>query len=197
MWSETRVMRLRVGVPKRVLEAVIDALELAQRDLDSELSGAAELWHRRQDGLVPVSEPEGSSWLQRRLTEKLSGERGIILHREVQVTHPVGPALGQRTDLHVNAVVPHRDAAAETLTIVEVKGCWNPEVETALETQLVGDYLRGTGNRYGIYLVIWFEGERCAGRDRDATMQALAELARQLEDRHAVYLRVVAVNVRP
>jgi hypothetical protein len=131
------------------------------------------------------------------LTEKLGGERGIIFHREVQVTHPAGPAPGQRTDLHVNAVVPNRDAAAETLTtIVEVKGCWSRDVETALETQLVDDYLLGTGNRYGIYLVIWFEGEHCGGRDRDATMQALAGRALELEDQHAVFLRVVSLNVR-
>lgn len=189
--------RRYVATGAQLLEAVIDALELVQRDLDSELSGAAELWHRREDGLRPVSEPEGSSWLQRRLTDKLSGERGIIFHREVQVTHPASPAPGQRTDLHVNAVVPHRDAAAETLTtIVEVKGCWNRDVETALETQLIDDYLLGTGNRYGIYLLIWFEGEPCGGRDRDATMQALAERARELEDQHAVYLRVVSLKVR-
>jgi hypothetical protein len=131
------------------------------------------------------------------LTEKLSGERGIIFHREVQITHPAGPAGGQRTDVHVNAVVQHRDAAAQTLTtIVEVKGCWNPDLETALEAQLVGDYLLGTENRYGIYLVIWFEGERCGGRDRAGTMQALAERARELEDQHGVYLRVVSVDVR-
>jgi len=189
--------RRYVASGDQLLEAVVDALEVVQRDLNSELSGAAELWHRRQDGLTSVSEPEGSSWLQRRLTEKLSGDRGIIFHREVQVTHPAGPALGQRTDLHVNAVVPHRDAAAEILTtIIEVKGCWNADVETALETQLVGDYLIGTGNRYGIYLVMWFQGERCGGRDHDTTMQALAERARQLEDHHAVYLHVASLNVR-
>jgi hypothetical protein len=130
------------------------------------------------------------------LTEKLSGERGIIFHREVQITHPAAPTGGQRTDVHVNAVVQHRDAAAETLTaIVEVKGCWNRDVKTALETQLVDDYLLGTGNRYGIYLVVWFEGERCRGRDRETTMQALALRAGELEDQHAVYLRVVALNI--
>jgi hypothetical protein len=189
--------RRYVATGDQLLEAVVDALELVQRDLDSELSGAAELWHRRQDGLRPVSENEGSSWLQRRLTEKLSGERGIIFHREVQITHPAAPTGGQRTDLHVNAVVPHREAAAESLTtIVEVKGCWNPEIETALETQLVDRYLLGTGNRYAIYLVIWFQGERCRGREQDTTMQMLAERARELEDQHAVSLRIVSVNVR-
>lgn len=189
--------RRYVATGGQLLEAVMGALGMVQGDLDSELSGAAELWHRRESGLAPASEPEGSSWLQRRLTEKLSGERGVIFHREVQVTHPAGPALGQRTDLHVNAVVPHRDADAEVLTtIIEVKGCWNRDVETALETQLVDDYLLATGNRYGIYLVIWFEGELCGGRDRGATMQVLGERASALEALHAVYVRVISLNVR-
>jgi hypothetical protein len=131
------------------------------------------------------------------LTDKLSGERGVIFHREVQVTHPASAALGRRTDVHVNAVVPHRDAAAEILTtIIEVKGCWNPDVETALETQLADDYLGATGNRYGIYLVVWFEGERCRGRDPTGTMQALEDHARELAHQRAVHLRVFSLNVR-
>ena len=77
-----------------------------------------------------------------------------------------------------------------------MKGCWNPDVETALETQLIDDYLLGTGNRYGIYLVVWFEGERCRGRDRSETMHALEDRARELEDQHGVYLRVFSLNVQ-
>lgn len=55
-----------VATGDQLLEAVVDALGLVQRDLDSELSGAGELWHRRDGGAIPVTEPEASSWLQRR-----------------------------------------------------------------------------------------------------------------------------------
>jgi len=45
----------------------------------------------------------------------------------------------------------------ETLTaIIEVKGCWNPELAHAMQTQLVDRYLRGWDCRYGIYVVGWF-----------------------------------------
>jgi hypothetical protein len=79
-------------------------------------------------------------------------------------------------------------------------------LETALETQLVNDYLLATGNRYGIYLVVWFESESwtdqdgrraaCARRDCDEIVRVLAERARELEESHALYLRVVAITVR-
>jgi len=37
-----------------------------------------------------------------------------------------------------------------------VKGCWNPDVQTALEAQLVNDYLKSHSLTHGIYLVGWF-----------------------------------------
>jgi hypothetical protein len=191
----------------QLLEAVVDALDVIQHELAADPSWANDLWHRRDGGFEPVSEPEASGWLQRRLREKLSGERGIVFQREVQIIQPPGPWPGERTDLHVNAVVQHRDAPAEELTtIIEVKGCWNPDVVSALDAQLVERYLRATANRFGVYLVIWFGSERwrdddrrraaCARLDRDETMQALAGRARELETEHGLYLRVVMLTVR-
>jgi hypothetical protein len=108
--------------------------------------------------------------------------------------------------LHVNAVVQHRDAAAEELTtIVEVKGCWHPDVISALDSQLVERYLRATASRFGVYLIIWFDSIRwrdddrrrdaCARLDRDETMQTLAARAHELEAEHGLYLRVVSLMV--
>jgi len=195
-----------VGTGDQLVEAVIDALDAIQHELDTDPTWANDLFHRRDGGVEPVSEPEASSWLSRRLREKLTGDRGIVFQREVQITQPPGPGLGDRTDVHVTAVVQYRDAPAEDLTtIVEVKGCWNADVDTALETQLVDRYLRATANPYGIYLVIWFASERwrdddrrraaCARRDREQTMQALAERSRELEAEQSLYLRVVALTV--
>jgi hypothetical protein len=39
--------------------------------------------------------------------------------------------------------------------IVEVKGSWHPEVETAMADQLVGRYLRDNDCQTGLYLVGW------------------------------------------
>ena len=49
----------------------------------------------------------------------------------------------------------------ERLTvIIEVKGCWNAEVKTAIPSQLVEDYLKPHNWTHGIYLVGWFICDR-------------------------------------
>jgi hypothetical protein len=79
-------------------------------------------------------------------------QRGIVIGREVQ------PRRGQRTDIYVEAVARGvSDPSLQTVTVViEVKGCWNAEVQTAVDSQLVGDYLRANGLTHGVYLVGWF-----------------------------------------
>jgi hypothetical protein len=48
-------------------------------------------------------------------------------------------------------------SSVHTVTVViEAKGCWNAEVRTAVDSQLVGEYLRPNGLTHGIYLVGWF-----------------------------------------
>jgi len=41
--------------------------------------------------------------------------------------------------------------------VIETKGCWNPDLMTAIETQLHDDYLTRLGSPIGIYLVGWFD----------------------------------------
>jgi hypothetical protein len=69
-----------------------------------------------------------------------------------------GSTKGERTDIHVDAVV--RGATGDdvdTVTvIIEVKGCWHKELWTAMETQLVDRYLRQSHARHGLYVVGWF-----------------------------------------
>jgi hypothetical protein len=40
--------------------------------------------------------------------------------------------------------------------IIESKGCWNPEIKTAMETQFLNRYLKDNDCSHGIYLVGWF-----------------------------------------
>jgi hypothetical protein len=90
---------------------------------------------------------EVASWLRDDLSQ-----RGIVIGREVQTRR------GQRTDVYVDAVARgDSSSSVQTVTVViEVKGCWNAEVKTAVDSQLVGDYLRPNGLTHGIYLVGWF-----------------------------------------
>lgn len=90
---------------------------------------------------------EIATWLRDDLSK-----RGIIIGREVQTRK------GQRTDIYVDAVARgDLNSRVQTVTVViEVKGCWNAEVKTAVDSQLVGGYLRPNGLTHGIYLVGWF-----------------------------------------
>ena len=40
--------------------------------------------------------------------------------------------------------------------IIEAKGCWHPDLDRAMETQLLGRYLKDNRCEQGLYLVGWF-----------------------------------------
>jgi hypothetical protein len=102
-----------------------------------------------------------SNVLARELRSALA-ERRVVINREVEVNPAPGGAAGQRTDLHVQAVAEGR---APLLTVVEVKGSWNSELDTAMQTQLVRQYLANQGDACGVYLVAW-----CRSEDWDTTV---------------------------
>jgi len=69
--------------------------------------------------------------------------------REVQIRRGEGTigakGAGERTDLHVTGTVAgSADGEFDAVrVIVEVKGCWNGELQTAMRTQLVDRYFEG------------------------------------------------------
>ena len=88
----------------------------------------------------------------------LAGE-GIFANREVEVVRHPGDPVGQRTDILINTLrhTESGDPLDPISAVIEVKGCWNAELFTALETQLLQGYMVQLGNLVGIYLVGWFE----------------------------------------
>jgi len=44
--------------------------------------------------------------------------------------------------------------------IIEVKGCWHRDLESAMETQLVDRYLRDSKMKHGLYVVGWYNCEK-------------------------------------
>jgi hypothetical protein len=135
---------------------------------------------------TPKSENELSDWLARFMRRDLAGRR-IVVNREVEIQRPAGAGIGERTDIHVTAVSDDPERPPLIRSIVEVKGCWHRELATALETQLVERYLRGTDNRYGLYVAGWFASEhwdpsdwrnkRCSLVTMDEAAALLAEQA--------------------
>ena len=80
------------------------------------------------------------------------GIAGIFAHREVEVSRAPGARVGQRTDILVNAVRQREDGERfdPIAAVVETKGCWNPELFTALPQQLFREYVIPLRTQAGI-----------------------------------------------
>ena len=107
-----------------------------------------------------VSSRRGALHLSDYIKSHLNAElrqRGVIVNREVEIRSGIIDP-GEKTDIHVDAI--SRNAKSNTFdrvsVIIEVKGCWNDEVETAMQTQLVQRYLRENQCKCGIYVVGWY-----------------------------------------
>jgi hypothetical protein len=135
-----------------LLRLVREGFKDIQRRLQGQTPEAHLLWDtvaRR-----PKSEDEISLYLRNRLTDRLA-ERGVVVNREVQVRPTSRSGVGERTDLHIDAVTQATTTGPPTITIVgEVKGAWNPEGETAMQSQLLDRYMRDTGSRHGIFVAL-------------------------------------------
>ena len=116
------------------------------------------------------------------------GGRGVIVNREVEVRRQPGSNLGDRTDIHVDAIAPSpRPEQFDRVTvIVEVKGCWNRELDSAMGKQLRDKYMRESSCEHGLYLVAWFNCDKWDPEDTRARPgmtvdEALIHFSRQAE----------------
>lgn len=166
-----RDRRLRlVESGDQLLDVVIEALTGYQRWLHATPTpGVRFLWDRQasakgkvvrdEEKYRPLDENELSDFLKLHLDRAL-GDRGVIANREVEIRRGYGSSKGQRTDVLVQATTRPglRDDGrmAVVSVVIETKGCWNTELDTALETQLRDQYLREHGAQHGVYLVGWF-----------------------------------------
>lgn len=141
-----------------LLEILVEALGQIQLQLRAETPAVSEVWNYspgRDRVYTPKDENDIANWLKRRLEESIVAS-GIVIGREVEIRRIPG-ATGQRTDLHVWAARP--GSREKTVVVIEVKGCWHPDLKTSMETQLVNRYLRDNFYTHGVYVVAWF---RCA-----------------------------------
>jgi hypothetical protein len=89
------------------------------------------------------------------MREDLRG-RGIIITREVEIRVNPRGGVGDRTDIHVDALAGERvEGAPQVTLVIEVKSCWHAELMTAMRSQLAEEYL-SPNQRHGIYLPVWF-----------------------------------------
>jgi len=157
---------------------VLESLRRYHDDLHGENPSNIFLWdQQRQKGTwCPKEENAVSDHIAQHLDRDLR-QRGVVVNREVVIRRKPG----QRTDIHVDAV----DGQERLKVIIEVKGCWNPQVATAMQDQLKDRYLRENECSDGIYLVAWFDcpswdpdDRRCA--DAAAWCSSIEEARKQL-----------------
>ncbi|MEB2307701.1 MAG: hypothetical protein OZ917_00110 [Candidatus Brocadiaceae bacterium] len=147
---------------EQLLEVLVESLERLEKELQRKPQPAAiDLWNKikkgKKNAYRPKDENEISDYIVRHLRKDLC-ERGVVINREVEIQRGEGSGQGVRTDIHVNAVIRNQDNEIyDTITvIIEVKGCWHRDLYNAMDTQLVGRYLKDNHCQYGLYLVGWF-----------------------------------------
>ena len=135
-----------------LLQVLVESLKRFQANLQGETPEAQFMWdNASRSDAKPIDENKFADYVKIHLEKDLK-HRGIVLNREVRVHR------GERTDIHVNAIIHAASAEFyDSITvIVECKGCWNPGLHDAMRDQLVGRYLRDNHCQHGLYLVGWF-----------------------------------------
>ncbi|MGH7230751.1 MAG: NACHT domain-containing protein, partial [Nitrospiraceae bacterium] len=151
----------------QLLDVVVESLKRLDLQLQGETPEAPFLWndektsHGKKSQARPKDEDQLSNYIKVHLEKDLK-KRGIILNREVQIHRK------ERTDIHVDAIVPASSGKAydSVSVIIEVKGCWNPGINDAMQSQLVDRYLKDNHCQHGLYLVGWFNCQQWSNADK-------------------------------
>lgn len=146
--------------PKQLSQAILESLERLQQRLKGETPMTRFLWNeppgKGKPKFRPKDENSLSDFIKLHLEADLKGT-GVILNREVEIRRSVVTKPGERTDILVDIALPSVGILREKIgVIIEVKGCWNKDLQTSLKDQLVDRYLRDNPGRDGIYLVGWY-----------------------------------------
>lgn len=140
---------------RQLMDVVRDTLLIFEKEMiKSENPITDLLWNKYDDIRLPKDE-ESLSNLLKTFIDKDLGERGVIVNREVQVFHKQGGIPGERIDIKVD--LPHYGIISKSVKLyIEIKGCWNPGLETSMKTQLVERYMLNRDCIHGIYLIGWY-----------------------------------------
>lgn len=137
-----------------LLFTIQESLQRLQAKLQGNNPSALFLWNEIRKGKYkPKDENAFTDFIKLHLDYDLR-ESGVIVNREVEIRKSTGRKDGQRTDLYIQTI--NNDNKRTLTVVVEVKGCWNEEMDTAMETQLCGRYLAKYKGSFGLYLVGWF-----------------------------------------
>ena len=190
-----------------LLEIVLKRLEAFIADLHGAQTPVRDLWDRQgKTGFYqPIDENGISDVITRFLRHELASG-GIFANREVEVRRRPGDPVGKRTDILINTV--RRSADGQILdsiaAVIEVKGCWNSEVFTGIQEQLVQDYLVNLGASVGIFLVGWFDKtswDPSDSRRRQTPQRTITDVRNQLDQQAAAvpegfFVRAMVLDIK-
>ncbi|HYF71161.1 MAG TPA: hypothetical protein VD884_23705 [Ohtaekwangia sp.] len=144
-----------------LMQTVLESLERFQKKLKGNNPLSPFLWDQRATDSVGKKrhyhkdENFLSDLIKMHLDYDLV-QRRMIVNREVEIKKAVVKGEGERTDLLVEAF---QDVTNEKVSLViEVKGCWHPDLETSMETQLKTRYLNKHKSNRGLYVIGWYYG---------------------------------------
>ncbi|HDX9578817.1 TPA: hypothetical protein ROX88_002366 [Bacillus pseudomycoides] len=153
MIDNTKVKPISNG--KQLVSAIYKSLSDFEKELNaSENPLVDQFWNVIKGKYLPKNETILSNALKRHLSYDLE-KKGIIFNREVEVFHNQGGVPGERIDIKVDVPID-RNRTESLKAYIEVKGCWNPYLETAMEYQLIKRYLNNRQCTNGIYVIGWF-----------------------------------------
>ncbi|MFD9535818.1 NACHT domain-containing protein [Streptomyces sp. NPDC060010] len=206
-WGRPSAAELRALVqdPRRrlikdgtdLLDLVVSLLKDIQHDLTQGTLPATIFWNETEletlpDGKkskqrlrFPKDENLISDYLAYSLRQSLA-QSGILIDREVQINRNSKGA-GDRIDLLLQAPAQSDPAHAPRLpeaplaqAAIEVKGNWHRHLKTAMEDQLVDDYLPTLNTRHGLYLIAYFPNDQWTATER--TRPAAGQTPEALEE---------------
>ena len=179
-----------VQSPEQLLNVVLESLERLQQQLRGETPSAIFLWDEWRQNKSRLRRPKLEDVVSDFVTSHLRQtlvDRNVVINREVQISR------GERTDIHLVASSPEPHEGRDQIgLIIEVKGCWNDKLDTALEEQLVNRYLKNNRGRAGLYLVAWFPQEQW-----DSTDYRWSDSHRTFEDAKQYFANQAQALSRP
>lgn len=191
--TQNRDARL-IDSGEQLLNVIIESLQRLEQELQGETPGAIDLWNESSETPVtyrPRDENRLSDYVKRHLQRDLR-DRNVVINREVEIQRGGGGTPGERTDIKVDAML--KGAAStdhERITvIIETKGCWNRQLQEAMQNQLRDRYLREHRSSFGLYLVGWFNCTAWDNNDyrKDHAPQLDCAAARSLFEHQAAEL---------
>ncbi len=178
-----------VDSPQALQNAISESLGRLQLALKGSPPKAAGWWNypwekdqralNRGEVPAPKEENEISDEIVIHLRKDL--ESRVVAHREIEDRRL------NIVDIVIDAVIPNNLSPNDTITVpCEVKGCWNRDLFTSMETQLHDRYLNENGFSHGLYIVVFFDCNRWwkpnyRRRHKNQKRHSLESIREQLE----------------